>query len=46
MKRAFTGLPSAIWNREARNPTITVVDKLAVAFGVKVGALLEAPGDN
>lgn len=27
--------------RGARNPTITVVDKLAVALGVPVGALLE-----
>jgi transcriptional regulator with XRE-family HTH domain len=26
--------------RGARNPTITVVDKLAVALGVPVGALL------
>lgn len=25
-----------------RNPTITVVDKLAVALGVQVGALLDA----
>ena len=29
--------------RGARNPTITVVDKLAVALGVPVGALLDAP---
>lgn len=28
--------------RGARNPTITVVDKLAVALGVPVGALLDA----
>lgn len=27
--------------RGARNPTITVVDKLAVALGVPVGALLD-----
>ncbi|WP_254429689.1 MULTISPECIES: helix-turn-helix domain-containing protein [Ruegeria] len=27
--------------RGARNPTITVVDKLAKALGVKVGALLD-----
>lgn len=32
--------------RGARNPTIAVVDKLAVALGVKVGALLDAPGDK
>ena len=29
--------------RGARNPTITVVDKLATAFEVKVGALLDGP---
>ncbi|MEP3847721.1 MAG: helix-turn-helix transcriptional regulator [Paracoccaceae bacterium] len=29
--------------RGARNPTISVVDKLAVALGVNVGALLDAP---
>jgi transcriptional regulator with XRE-family HTH domain len=29
--------------RGARNPTITVVDKLAVVLGVPVGALLDAP---
>jgi transcriptional regulator with XRE-family HTH domain len=29
--------------RGARNPTITVVDKLAVALGVPVGDLLDAP---
>ena len=28
--------------RGARNPTITVVDKLAVALDVKVGALLDS----
>lgn len=28
--------------RGARNPTITVVDKLAVALGVNVGALLDS----
>ncbi len=28
--------------RGARNPTITVVDKLAVALGVPVGVLLDA----
>lgn len=27
--------------RGARNPTITVIDKLAVALGVSVGALLD-----
>ncbi len=27
--------------RGARNPTITVVDKLAIALGVNVGALLD-----
>lgn len=30
--------------RGARNPTITVVDKLAVALGVPVGALLDDQG--
>ena len=29
--------------RGARNPTITVVDKLAVALGVNAGALLDEP---
>lgn len=29
--------------RGARNPTISVVDKLAVALGVNVRALLDAP---
>ena len=28
--------------RGARNPTVTVVDKLAVALDVKVGALLDS----
>lgn len=32
--------------RGARNPSITVVDKLAVALNVKVGALLDCPEGN
>lgn len=32
--------------RGARNPTINVVDKLAVALGVRVGALLDEPRSN
>ncbi|MEZ5747445.1 MAG: helix-turn-helix transcriptional regulator [Paracoccaceae bacterium] len=32
--------------RGARNPTITVVDKLAVALGVPVGALLDEQGSG
>lgn len=32
--------------RGARNPTITVVDKLAVALGVPVGALLDEHGSS
>ena len=32
--------------RGARNPTIDVVDKLAVALDVKVGALLDEPDGN
>lgn len=32
--------------RGARNPTITVVEKLAVALGVRVGALLDKPGET
>jgi transcriptional regulator with XRE-family HTH domain len=32
--------------RGARNPTITVVEKLAVALGVRVGALLDEPGET
>lgn len=32
--------------RGARNPTITVVDKLAVALGVPVGALLDEQGSD
>jgi len=31
---------------EARNPMISVVDKVAVASGVTVGALPDALGDN
>ncbi|MGE0409901.1 MAG: helix-turn-helix domain-containing protein [Amphiplicatus sp.] len=29
--------------RRKRNPTITVVDRLAVALGASMGALLDAP---
>lgn len=29
--------------RSARNPTITVIEKLAIALGVKVGELLNEP---
>lgn len=32
--------------RRARNPTITVVEKLAVALGVRVGALLDEPDET
>lgn len=32
--------------RGARNPTITVIDKLAVALDVKVGALLDTSDEN
>ena len=32
--------------RGARNPTITVIDKLVVALDVKVGALLDTSDEN
>lgn len=32
--------------RGARNPTITVIDKLAVALGVNVGSLLDTQDEH